>query len=201
MMIGAVSSKLPISAHTDKVEDHVQNCLLRLIRRDSLRERILAGKKIPNSLLATYAVRAGYTDIRDEGKDPVARELYGARTQTEIQKGVLAKSPVGNNHVVWQKEEGHAAEMLDISCSEDPLHVTEDWMQFEGVMEQVEDLVRHKKPKAWMRYVGIIRMRVCGFTIRDIASEEGVSTHRAASIVAEARRVVKEATTSQELFC
>ena len=77
----------------------------------------------------------------------------------------------------------------------------DDWVQFDGIMEQIEDIVRRKKPKAWMRYVGIIRMRVSGFTVKEIAKEEGVSHHRAASIVAEARRCMKEATSPAALRC
>ena len=202
MMAGAVAKKLPISARTNRVEDHVQNCLLRLIQRDSLRERILAGKKIPDSLLSTYAVRAGYTDIRDEGKDPVARELYGARTQSERQHGVVT-APMSDPRIVWQRgDDGHAGEMMDIASEPlDAPNAVDDWIQFEGIMERIEDIVREKKPKAWMRYVGIIRMRVCGFTVKEIAHEEGVSPHRAASIVAEARRCVKEAGSDSLLMC
>lgn len=83
-----VAKKLQRSSSAGMVEDLVQNYFIKLIRRDGLKVYLDEGRNIPLSLIASFCVRSAYTDVRDSGKDPIARELMGARTETERKKGV-----------------------------------------------------------------------------------------------------------------
>lgn len=196
LLRSAISTKLPKSAAAGIVDDHIHNCMVRLISRDSLRERVLGGKDIPDTLLATYAVRASFSDIRDMGTNPVTREMFGARTESERAKGVVT-APLTDSRIIWSKgDEGSPASIVDMVG--DPLAnggagSVEEYMDFQRYMHRLEDVIRAKKPKAGDRYLGVLRMKVSGFTIPEIAEEEGVSVFRAASMVAEARRCLQEA--------
>ncbi len=191
----AVSAKLPLSVKAGIIEDHIQNCMLHLIARDSLRERILSGRPIPDTLLATYAVRAGFNDIRDMGTNPVTREMFGARTERERAKGIVT-TPISDSRVVWSKKDSDSAVIVDVAA--DPwangaTRNVDEWKDFQKYMANVEEVIRLKKPQAGTRYLGILRMKLSGFTTSEIATEEGISVVRAASMIAEARRCLKEA--------
>ena len=190
-----VSAKLPISAAAGIVDDHIQTCLMHLIARDSLREKIITGKKIPDTLLATYAVRTGLSDIRDMGTNPVTRERLGARTERERAKGVIL-GPLSDARIVWAKDEIGQAAISDIAgdpLADGSVQSLDEWEDFQTYMACIEQVILKKKPKAVNRYLGVIRMRVSGFTISEIAEQEGVTTYQAAAIVAEARRCLQEA--------
>lgn len=77
--------KMPRSEMFDKVDDHVMNWVDRVIQRDGLRSRIEEGKSIAPSQVCAWARRGAYTDIRNEGREPAARVLYGALTPKEVQ--------------------------------------------------------------------------------------------------------------------
>jgi len=76
--------KMPRSEEFGKVEDHAMNWLERIMQRDGLRGRIEAGKSIPPSQVQAWARRGAYTDIRNEGREPVCRTFHGALTKKEI---------------------------------------------------------------------------------------------------------------------
>ena len=79
-----VRRKLPRSEMFDKVDDHVMNWIDRVIQRDGLRSRIEANKSIAPSQVCAWARRGAYTDIRNEGREPVARVFHGALTPKEV---------------------------------------------------------------------------------------------------------------------
>jgi hypothetical protein len=185
----AVISKLPVSNAVGMVEDHIQNCFERLIRRDSLRERLAAGHPITDQQIAMFAVRAGYTDIRDSGTDPVAREMVGARTEREREKGVVTH-PITDPRVVWASPESGEAPGTWIDIADTAAN-QEDEMQFAQIWSRMEDTIRKHKPNAADRYIGILRAKVDGNTVGDIADGEDVSNFRATSMMAEIRRVLR----------
>lgn len=76
--------KMPRSEEFGKIEDHAMNWLERVMQRDGLRGRLEAGKSIPPSQVQAWARRGAYTDIRNEGREPVCRVLHGALTKKEI---------------------------------------------------------------------------------------------------------------------
>lgn len=78
--------KMPRSMVMGKVEDHIQTFLTNLIRRDSLAGRIAEGRSIPLSQVCNWCRRSAYSDIRDEGRNPVTRTLHGALTKDEWER-------------------------------------------------------------------------------------------------------------------
>jgi hypothetical protein len=76
--------KMPRSEELGKIDDHAMNWIERAIQRDSLRGRIEAGKSIPPSQVQAWARKGAYTDIRNEGREPVSRVFHGALTKKEI---------------------------------------------------------------------------------------------------------------------
>lgn len=190
-----VRNRLPISAVTSQVDDHIQNCFLRLISRDALKKKLAAGEVITNEKLAFYAMNAGITDIRNDGTEPVSRELYGARTERERKQNIVM-GPANDDRVVWQDSEGEkSGAWLDLADTDSSMSAesTTSQLQFNSIWAQVQEAVRKKKPHAGDRYVNVLRLKASGLTVKEIAESEGVSPFRAASLMAEARRVVREA--------
>lgn len=186
----AVISKLPVSNTVGMVEDHIQNCFMRLVQRDSLRDRLAAGHRITDQQIAMFAVRAGYTDIRDSGTDPVCRELFGARTERERERGVVTQ-PITDPRVVWASPDSDEAPGTWIDIADTAAN-QEDEMQFAQIWQRLEGAIRkHKQSPAADRYIGILRAKVDGNTVNDIADEEDVSNFRATSMMAEIRRVLR----------
>lgn len=193
----AVKNRLPISAVSSQVEDHIQNCFMRLISRDALRGRIEAGEEIPNDKLAYFAVNAGFTDARNAGTDPVCREFYGARTERERKQHILV-GPINDARVIRDIRDtegldaGSWADIEDVGSSM-TADSTESMIQFKAIWSRVQRLVRVRKPHTGERYIQILRLKASGHTVKEIAQIQGVSTFRAASLMSEARRVVREA--------
>jgi hypothetical protein len=75
---------MPRSEELGKIDDHAMNWIERAIQRDSLRTRLEAGKSIPPSQVQSWARKGAYTDIRNEGREPVTRVFHGALTKKEI---------------------------------------------------------------------------------------------------------------------
>jgi len=202
LLRSCVAKKLPVSATTGIVDDHIHNCILRLVQRDSLRERLLSGRLVPDTLLASYVVRSGYTDIRKMGTEPVCRELYGAKTEREREKG-LKRNPLTDPRLVWGPGSGSDESLtvtdIEDTVSLDPAQKVMDEVDFEVIWADVEEAVKSRKPKAWARYLGVIKMRLDGWPVKEIAEAEGVSPYRAASIMAEARRCVRDAHSNGEM--
>lgn len=185
----AVISKLPVSNAVGLVEDHIQNCFERLIRRDSLRDRLAAGHNITDQQIAMFAVRAGYTDIRDSGTDPVAREMFGARTEREREKGVVTQ-PITDTRIVWAAPDSGEApgtwvDIMDTAANQ------EDGVQFTQIWSRLEAAIRKHKPHAADRYIGVLHAKADGNTVNDIAEDEDVSSFRATSMMSEIRRVLR----------
>lgn len=187
---GALRSRLPASATSGMVEDHIQNCWAKLIRLDSFQKRLAEGENITDSHIITYAMRTAFTDLRDMGTEPVCREMYGARTEQERKKGVHKIPPSKDARVSWQKDEDDdTGTWKDIA---DEAHL-EDQVLFEELRLSVEAAIRTKKSRADDRYIKIVGNLLDGYTVKEIAQMEGVSPYRAAGIIAEARRCLREA--------
>ena len=201
-VLHAVSRRCRISTEMNIVNDHVQECFLRLIRRDSLRKHLESGRKVTYTHIASYAVNSAFTDIRDAGTEPVTREMLGARTEKErrdlaaflklkeeedegTRVGVLSKG-------IQIGESGDLVEVLDNR----PMvsDILADRMCFEKVWHRLEKVMQVEKPHAWARYAGILRMQILeGLSVKEIATVEKVSPHRAATMLQEARRAVRTA--------
>jgi len=87
-----LTRKMPVSAELLKVDDHIQEFFVNLIKRDGLKTRIEDGRSIPYSQVCAWAKRSAYSEIRDEGTEPVCRILHGALTKKEVQSGLFGSS-------------------------------------------------------------------------------------------------------------
>lgn len=200
IMKAAVAKKCRVSCEMQIVDDHVQECLLRLIRRDSLRSRIEAGRKITPSHIATYAVRSAYTDIRDAGTEPITRVMLGARTQRERERlkeqsesggqETLQVSFTGNGLVFDENKQ--FVDMRD--AAPNASEVLADRRRFEQMWARLGEVLAESVPKAADRYLSVLKMQIVdGYTIKEIAAAENVSPVRANKMLAAARRVVRRA--------
>ena len=184
MMRGALTKHLPLSAQYGMVDDHINNFMVRLIHRDAFAAMLQEGG-IPYSKVASYCVNSGRSDARNMGTEPVCREMLGARTEKE--RRVLAS--------------GHKEATVDVPTNI-PLDTdgnlaqleapgTESTLDFEDVWKQIEHIVQENKPGAWERYSNLLLMRFVGFSTQEIAQVEGVSSHRAARMIATVRQMIK----------
>jgi len=80
----ALRRKMPRSEAFGKVEDHFMNWAEKIMQRDGLRSRIEGGKSIAPSQVSGWARKAAYTEIRNEGREPVCRIFNGALTPKEV---------------------------------------------------------------------------------------------------------------------
>jgi hypothetical protein len=183
-----LSKRLPVSANTDQVEDHIQNFLLRMIRRDAFAKHLESGRCLPYSKVVAYCVNSGRTDARDMGKEPVCREMFGARTEKErrLRAADTADPAFGEPTAGEWDTDGNIVPPNDIPMTE------EEAGDFDALWSRIETIVYDRKPQAWERYTGLLAMKAQGYTIREIAEHEGVSRNRAASMLAEARRHVRD---------
>jgi len=186
MMRGALAKRLPVSAGAELLDDHIQNFMVRAIRRDSFRRVLSDGGTLPYSKVVAYCVNSGRTDARDMGTEPVCRELYGARTEKERRdyKGA-GEMPFGGRSTRYRDTDDNLVPPEQVTSIEDAT-------DFDDLWTEIERTVEDHKPQAWQRYAGILAMKARGCTTKEIADSEGVSRNRAASMLAEARRCVRQ---------
>ena len=200
IMKSAVTSKCPVSASSSQIEDHLSECILRLIRRDSLRNRIMMGKPITDSHLCTYAIRSAWTDARNSATNPICREMFGARTETERRK-MRQEQAEGKESRRWQiqdsrvslqrKSEDGVAMLMNIAVNNQD--VIEDAIYFKSIWDRLLEEIKVGKPKVWDRYSQVLAVKLQGGGAHEVALEMGVSKSRATSMISETRRVIKEA--------
>lgn len=81
----ALRRKMPRSHELDKIDDHAMNWMEKIIQRNGLKSRIQAGKSMAPSTVAGWARKLAYTQIRNEGREPVCRVFHGALTPKEVE--------------------------------------------------------------------------------------------------------------------
>jgi hypothetical protein len=195
-LASAIASKCPVSKSSGQVEDHVSEFILRQIHRDSLRDRIMAGKTPSVSHLCSYAVRSAFTDARNSGTNPVCRALYGARTETERRKAAESGEDTkrwsyNDTNVTYTKGDNGMTQILDIVVNDD--EEIYDRLYFNDIWKGVMSTLQKGKPKVFKRYAEVLEIKSRGFGTDEVACAMGVSKSRASSMIAEARRVVREA--------
>lgn len=188
-MRATVAKKLPVSYASQQVDDHIQTCFTKLIARDSLTAWLAAGNSIEDRHLAMFIVRSAFSEVRDSAGNPVCRELYGARTDSERKKDVQLPA-ITDSRVIWStdNESGESPHWVDLV---DDTASPEEQVAFASIMKQVYSVIQEKKPQTAERFIKIVNMRSEGLSLKEIAEEEGVSPFRAASLMAEVRRVLR----------
>jgi DNA-directed RNA polymerase specialized sigma24 family protein len=76
--------KMPRSAEFGKIDDHIHDFFADKISNDGFRKTLESGRSLPPSTVAFFARRSAYSDLRDEGREPVCRTFHGALTKNEI---------------------------------------------------------------------------------------------------------------------
>lgn len=181
VVMQAIASKCPISSSTSQVEDHAQEFFVRLIRRDSLRKRLSEGGPVTYTHIASYAVRSAFTDARNAGTEPICRELFGARTETErrkiqgvVESDVMLRHVSGDTTTVTMTHDDHDNPMLGDVVVHTAMAV-EDRLAFEATWEKVETLIRRRRPGSADRDIAILQRRVQGWTAQEISEALGVN--------------------------
>ena len=205
IMHAAISRRLPGSLNAGLVDDHIQQCVVWLIARDSFRNKLEGNAVISHSAMATFGVNSAINDCRNLSRNPVCREIYGARTDKERKD--LENEPDTprrwqhtDPRVSWTTSNTGTPEM---DLMEEQEVSIEEYLDFEVVFQEVVETLQERKALAWERYSNITRkMVVEGYTAGDVQKTEGVSRHRAATILAESRRVLRAARAEGDLsFC
>ena len=193
-VIRHLNRKMGRSAEFNKVEDHVANYFSGLIIRDGLRNYIEAGRRIAPSEVCAWARKSAYSDIRNEGREPVCRTLHGALTKKEI----ALFDPRGWPDVIVPSTIGHS-DRLDISAQRfqmgdfgdeapDGTAYILDTHDFEEevVAEQAIELIVNRmssvitanispeKDPEWHRGVAIDRF-VLEMSVKEIAASRGLN--------------------------
>jgi hypothetical protein len=190
----AVATNMPVSAAAGIVEDHVQNTFTRLIARDALRSRILMGLPIKDHHLASWAIRGAYTDARNDGTEPVAREFLGARTESERARGKIL-GDVSDPRLIWGGEETETTApcWTDIADTDSSMSAvaTEERILFDQIWHNVEHTIR-TRTSAGERGLQAMRMRAEGYSLQEIADAGNLARGRTTNLLDEVRRSAHE---------
>jgi len=199
--------KMPVSKEKRKVDDHIQTFFVNLINRDGLRTRIEEGESIPYSQVCAWARRSAYSEIRDEGTEPVCRLMHGALTKKEIgdydpanwttevipntinQSGVLGVNPYASH-----SEDDGGVEVMDFLADE---HNMEDEVldenAFNWALESIADVLNEEidaeKDPAWHTELMVDRF-VVGMTVKELAEKHGIDRNKATVALGRIRKAV-----------
>lgn len=126
----ALRRKMLRSHELDKIDDHAMNWVEKIMQRDGLRSRIRAGKSMAPSTVAGWAKKLAYTQIRNEGREPVCRVFHGALTPKEVK---------ALSEVDWTEEViPRTINESDILChNQYSVHSESDWI--EDSTEAIQD--------------------------------------------------------------
>jgi len=200
LLRATLTKKLPVSAAYGKIDDHIQSCFLKLIKNDSFRLRMAEGHRVTDSQIVMFAIRTGYTQIRNAGTEPVERERCGARTEREREKELPEPTCGGDPKIIWDPENYGEYDLVDTDSPLRP-EATQDHIEFYGLWTQVETLIKRKRDKTGPQFVRVLwGVDVEGFTIKEIAEREDITAHRASFLLSQARGLVKEAVTQGQLI-
>jgi DNA-directed RNA polymerase specialized sigma24 family protein len=193
LLRATLSKKLPVSAAYGTIDDIIQTCFTKLLKNDAFRGRLADGHNVTDSQIVMFAIRTGYTEIRNAGTEPVERERCGARTERERQKGLPEPTCGGDPKIIWDPEEYGEYDLVDLSSSLRP-EATQDRIEFYGVWGEVEKVIKKKRLQTGKQSARVLwGAEVEGFTIKEIAEKEELTPHRVSFLLSQARGLVKEA--------
>jgi len=195
----SVASKMPVSATCGMVEYHVQNCMVKLISRNALKSRIMMGLPIPDYHIVQWAVRAAYTDVRNDGTEPITREMYGARTDTERAR---AKNSVDPENVIQHTRkdprilyggEDSDGSWTDIRDDETTAtsEAVDDNLLFQNVWDRVEAVMQTKTPLG-SHYMELLGKKATGCSIQELADGAGMPAKRMKALLTRAKRTARQ---------
>lgn len=185
--------KMPKSDTLDKIEDHASNWMERVIQRDGLRSRLTAGKAPAPSQMCAWARRSAYTDIRNEGREPVCRVFHGALTKRELPlydvtnwvERVIPRTINDSEHLSGSRYAEHSEDddaagstienLADETSMEDSFADSEAFSQVLGRLSQIlHDELDDDMDPEWHEQIMLDRF-VRDMTVREIAEAHGMS--------------------------
>lgn len=209
-----LSLKMPRSLVMDKVDDHIQTFLTNLIRRDALARYIAEGKSIPLSRVCAWCRRSAYSDIRDEGRDPVTRTLHGALTRdewtqrnesnwtTEVVPSTINQSDrlsLGSSYGMGSYDpEAQGVNAMDFLVADSDVEVeVADSEAFEHtydiVAQAISDALRGKEHDAALHHQILMDRFVKRLTVAELAEKHNIPKETATAVVGRIRKVVRKA--------
>lgn len=181
-----ISNVLPFSSMGGMAEDHIQSFLEKMIRRNALRKLIVIDGEsgIPDSKIGLYLRRSSYNDIRNEGKNPVLRELYGFRTESEKDGDYEPKSA-----------ELNPAEFktpLKKGTRAGHHNLDDDLLPVSGVDKSafwmsVHDTLENRYPNDFEYFFTVLRLRAEGYNFTAISKEVNRSISTVKNSIEELR--------------
>jgi hypothetical protein len=186
--------KMPRSEDFGKVDDHAMNWIERIISRDGLRSRLEQGKSVPPSQVQAWARRSAYTDIRNEGREPVCRVFHGALTKREIglydpanwTEVVIPRTINDSEQLAMVSYSGHGEDdhvgdtmdnLRDLSGSGDVEGTVINEDSFDAVLDRMSDLLAEELDEGLdpdMHRRLAVDHYVKEMTIREIAEAHGL---------------------------
>ena len=195
LLKGALTRHMRISVDRGLVEDHIQNFMIRVIRRDSFAATLAAGEELPYTKVASYCVNSSRSDVRDMGTDPVCREMMGARTdkerrQHDTEESAVTAQPANKGHYDTDGNVKAPAAVVTPVVAPD----------FETVWRRVEETASAHRPHAWKLYAPILQLKAEGFSIQEIATQKGITRKRASKMLSDACQLVRDTCTENGEF-
>lgn len=194
----AISFRLPKSHRVGMSEDHVQNAYLRWLEADALAKHVHEGSGSPSNV-RWWAVKSAYKDIREMGREPVLRQMIGARTETDLKNQAKSDEPsvYARNHaksVVFSKVEGKVFEAPDDSQTNfdvavDPKVVTME-IDSEDLLDDLRQRLMDSYGTADQHLVVIVAV-ADGATVAEAADAAGVTTDEAKRMIREIREAMR----------
>jgi len=201
-----LGGKMRRSQVLGQVEDHVQQFLLNMIKRDSLREALLTGDKISFAKVKGYAHNQGRTDTRDASRNPVCRAIHGALTPKEV-KEYRVRKPLTvrstqpskaheNPNFTWAANsdglnEGATVPMEAVE-DETTVSMVEQKLAFDAGFAAVEDILRRRAPQNAEQYKQVLYNRiVLEMTVREISEHMKITRNQAASLLRTAKNIIQ----------
>jgi len=197
----AISYKLPRSAAAGLVEDHLQDNYLLWMEQDALAKHIDIEARevtIPSNV-RWWAVKNSYKSIRAAGREPVLRELLGAKTETDLKR---EKDAVAGKVTVNIKPKGAAAVLRSSDDAAFAVRVADS--QEIGVGSSVvtmeldaQDLLTDLREKLNAighlqtdQHVAIVVAIADGASVAEAAMTAGVTTDDAKRMMVEVREAM-----------
>jgi len=190
-MRSTLRRKLPVSATMELIDDHVNNFIVRLIRRDSIRKLRDKGKRVVPSKIVSYCVRSAYTDIRSWGVDAHCRTMMGARTEQNRKNGddTRDRAPLGEDVIIVRDSKGHATfDYVDHDGGFMGAHIAAGIDELRG---RVVDDFMGSHPEDWQDYAEVMDMMTDGLEVAQIAEFKGVPYRTASRMVRACQEVAR----------
>lgn len=168
----AIMSDLPYSANGGMTDDHIQSFLEKMVRRNALHKLIAkdGDDGIPFSKIALYLRRSAYNDIRHQGKNPILREFYGFRTESEKTHTFESKA-TGDENREFTKVQILKSRGLVQADNHDPHVVHEQALLF----SQMESIIQNRFPSDADHLIRILRLKADGYNFTEISDLTGRS--------------------------